>query len=342
MQPLDKLGQPLDKLGQPLDKLGQPLGKLGQPLDKLAQLAVNLRPMRIVIPDDYQNAVRTLACFSKLAGHDVTIYTDTAKDDDTLAARFAEADALVLIRERTGITDALLARLPRLKLITQTGKGTAHIDMEACARRGVKVAVGTGSPWAPAELTFALILAAMRRIPQEAASLRAGGWQSGLGTTLRGRTLGIFGLGKIGSIVAEYGRAFGMNVIARKRDTVNPHEIFEQSDVLSLHLRLTKETRGIVKADDLARMKPTALLVNTARAELIEPGTLVAALRNGRPGFAAVDVFEDEPVLSHELLAMDNVVATPHLGYVERDSYELYFGQAFDAIVDWDRRRPGG
>jgi D-3-phosphoglycerate dehydrogenase len=289
--------------------------------------------MNVVIPDDYQDAVRTLTCFSKLAGHDVTIYNDTVKDVELLADRFRDADALVLIRERTVITDALLERLPRLRLIAQTGKGTAHIDVQACERRGITVAVGTGSPYAPAELTFALILAAMRRIPQEAASLRAGAWQRELGTTLRGRTLGIFGLGKIGSLVADYGRAFGMHVIARKRDTPDPHEIFERSDVLSLHLRLTPETRGIVKAEDLARMKPTALLVNTARAELIEPGALVAALRAGRPGFAAIDVFEEEPVTSHPLLAMDNVVATPHLGYVERDSYELYFGQAFDAVV---------
>jgi D-3-phosphoglycerate dehydrogenase len=304
--------------------------------------------MRVVIPDDYQDAVRHLDCFAKLEGHDVAVFNDTLKDVDALAERFADADALVLIRERTAITDALLAKLPKLKLISQTGKGTAHIDMEACERRGVRVAVGTGSPYAPAELTWALVMAAMRRIPQEAARLRAGGWQSTLGTLLRGRTLGVWGYGKIGSLVAGYGRAFGMRVLAFGREgsqtrahadgfetTFEKQTLLEQSDVLSLHLRLTKETRGIVTAADLASMRRDALLVNTSRAELIEPGALVNALRAGRPGFAAVDVYEDEPVLraSHPLLALDNAVCTPHLGYVEKDSYELYFGQAFDAVL---------
>lgn len=305
--------------------------------------------MRVVIPDDYQDAVRGLSCFAKLAAHDVTIYNDTVTDVETLAERFRDADALVLIRERTAITDDLLAQLPRLKLISQTGKGTAHIDMDACARRGVAVAVGTGSPYAPAELTFALILASMRRVCSEAARLRAGAWQGELGRTLRGRTLGIFGYGKIGSLVAAYGRALGMNVIAWGREGSQSRaaadgfavssSLFEDADVLSLHLRLTKETRGIVTAADLARMKADALLVNTSRAELIEPGALEAALRAGRPGFAAVDVYEEEPVLgaAHPLLRLPNVLATPHLGYVEKDSYELYFGQAFDAINDRSR-----
>lgn len=309
--------------------------------------------MRIVIPDDYHDAVRSLDSFAKLAGHDVTIYTDTVKDVDALAERFADADALVLIRERTAITDELLAKLPKLKLIAQTGKGTAHIDMDACTRRGVEVAAGTGSPYAPAELTWALVLAAMRRICSEAASLRAGSWQQSLGTTVRGRTLGIFGYGKIGSLVAGYGQAFGMDVLAWGRETSltraanagfrtasSKEELFETSDVLSLHLRLTKETRGIVTAPDLARMKPASLLVNTSRAELIESNALVDALRNGRPGFAAVDVYEEEPIANanHPLLALDNALCTPHLGYVERDSYELYLGQAFNAIVELARR----
>jgi len=301
--------------------------------------------MHIVIPDDYQDAVRSLDCFAKLQGHDVTIHRDTVKDVDALAQRFADADALVLIRERTAITDALLARLPRLKLISQTGKGTAHIDVEACRARGIVVAVGTGSPYAPAELTWALVLAAMRRIPQEAARLRAGGWQSTLGTLLRGRTLGILGYGKIGSLVAGYGRAFGMRVIVRsgaaslERARVDGFEpasnLFAESDVVSLHVRLTKETRGLVTAADLAMMKRDALLVNTSRAELIAPNALVDALRAGRPGFAAVDVYEEEPILgaAHPLLALENAVCTPHLGYVEKDSYELYFGQAFDHVL---------
>jgi D-3-phosphoglycerate dehydrogenase len=301
--------------------------------------------MHIVIPDDYQDAVRHLACFSKLAGHEVTIFNDTVKDVDTLAERFRGADALVLIRERTSITDELLARLPRLRVISQTGKGTAHIDTEACERRGIRVATGTGSPYAPAELTWALVLAAMRRIPQETARLRAGGWQGELGSTVRGRTLGIFGYGKIGTLVAGYGRAFGMNVIVAGREGSRSRaiadglavaeDLFAESDVLSLHLRLTKETRGIVTAADLARMKSDALLVNTSRAELIEPGALEAALRAGRPGLAATDVYEDEPIVNanHPLLALSNTVCTPHLGYVERDSYELYFGQAFDNVI---------
>lgn len=304
--------------------------------------------MRILIPDDYQDAVRGLACFSKLAGHDVTVFTDTVKEIDALAERLQTAEALVLIRERTRISDALLERLPNLKLISQTGKGTSHIDMAACTRHGVVVAAGTGSPYAPAELTWALVLAALRHIPHEVARLRAGHWQSTLGTGLRGRTLGIWGYGKIGSLVAGYGRAFGMNVLVWGREgslsraqadgyatAADRQTLLEQADVLSLHLKLDKETRGIVTAADLARMKPDALLVNTSRAELIEPGALEAALRAGRPGFAAVDVYEEEPVLgaNHPLLALDNAVCTPHLGYVEKDSYESYFGQAFDQVV---------
>ena len=283
--------------------------------------------MHVVIPDDYQDAVRHLRCFAKLEGHRVTIFNDTVKDVDALAARFADADALVLIRERTRITRELLERLPKLQLIAQTGKGAAHIDLDACRERGVEVAVGTGSPHAPAELTFGLILAAMRRIPEEAASLRAGRWQSTLGTTLRGRTLGIFGHGRIGSLVAGYGRAFGMNVIIGGRDAQSQVAMFRDADVVSLHLRLTPDTRGIVTARHLAMMKPGALLVNTARAELIEPGALDAAVNRGLR--AAVDVFEDEPFRGE---LPESVLATPHIGYVERDSYELYFGEAFEAI----------
>lgn len=309
--------------------------------------------MNIVIPDDYQDAVRGLACFAKLAGHSVTIYNDTVKETDALVERFQEADALVLIRERTRITEALLERLPRLKLISQTGKGTAHIDLAACERRGIKVTAGTGSPYAPAELTWALVLAALRHLPHEVARLRAGHWQSTMGTGLRGRTLGIWGYGKIGTLVAGYGRAFGMDVriwgregsLSRARSdgyalAGSREELFQQSDVLSLHLKLSAETRGIVTASDLARMRPDALLVNTSRAELIETGALEAALRAGRPGFAAVDVYEQEPLIgamgaAHPLLALGNALCTPHLGYVERDSYESYFGQAFDQVVEF-------
>jgi D-3-phosphoglycerate dehydrogenase / 2-oxoglutarate reductase len=311
--------------------------------------------MKIVIPDDYQGAVAQLECYTKLAGHEVVIYRDTVKNIDILAERFRDADALVLIRERTAITAALLDRLPRLKLISQTGKGIAHIDVAACSARGVIVCTGTGSPVAPAELSFALILAAARRIPQEVKHLREGGWQSTLGTTLKGKTLGIYGYGKIGALVAGYGKAFGMRVlvwgsensIARAQadgyiTASDRAPFFAEADVLSLHLRLTRETRGLVSAADLARMKSSALLVNTARAELIEPGALVDALRAGRPGFAAVDVFEEEPVLGarHPLLQLENAICTPHLGYVEQESYELYFGQAFDHVIAFAAGKP--
>lgn len=302
--------------------------------------------MNIVISDDYQDAVRRLACYGRLAGHSVAIHRDTVKEPEQLAVRFKDADALVLIRERTRIGEELLARLPRLRLISQTGRGIAHIDLAACTRRGVAVAAAGGSPYATAELTWGLVLAAMRRIPLEWARMRAGQWQTTLGLGLRGRTLGIFGYGKIGSVVAGYGRAFGMRVLAWGREGSLSHaradgidtaasreELFEQADVLCLHLRLTPQTRGIVSAADLGRMKPEAVLVNTSRAELIETGALVGALQSGRPGFAAVDVYEDEPVTDHPLLHLDNVVCTPHLGYVERDSYELYFGIAFDQVL---------
>jgi D-3-phosphoglycerate dehydrogenase len=311
--------------------------------------------MNIVIPDDYQDAVRRLDCFAKLRGHDVTVFNDTVKDMATLEQRFRDADALVLIRERTAIDDKLLSRLPRLRLISQTGKGASHIDVEACTRRGVSVAVGTGSPYAPAELTWALVLAAMRRVPQEVSHLRSGGWQHVLGTTVRGRTLGIFGYGKIGSLVAGYGRAFGMNVLvwgregsqsrARRDDydiAESQRALFAESDVLSLHVRLDDSTRGIVTTADLGRMKPEALIVNTSRAELIEKGALENALRAGKPGLAAVDVYEEEPILGaqHPLLSMDSAVCTPHLGYVEKDSYELYFGQAFDNVLAFAEGKP--
>jgi D-3-phosphoglycerate dehydrogenase len=311
--------------------------------------------MRVMIPDDYQDAVRGLDCFAKLAGHAVTVFHDTVREIDALAERLEPAEALVLIRERTPVGEELLARLPRLKLISQTGKGTSHIDIAACTRRGVVVTAGTGSPYATAELTWALVLAAMRHLPREIERLRAGQWQSTMGTGLRGRTLGVWGYGKIGSLVAGYGRAFGMNVLVWGREgslsragadgytpAAGKTALLERSDVLSLHLRLNAETRGIVTAADLARMKPGALLVNTSRAELIEPGALAAALRNGRPGRAAVDVYEEEPVLgaAHPLLHLDNAVCTPHLGYVEKDSYESYFGQAFDEVVAFAAGHP--
>ena len=305
--------------------------------------------MKVSILDDYFDTVRTLPCFAKLAGHDVTIWNDHVQDTDALAERLRECEALVLIRERTQIRTPLLERLPRLRLISQRSV-YPHIDVESCTRLGIVVSSNqhAGTPsYATAELTWGLILAAMRQIPRQMASLRAGNWQMGVGSTLRGKTLGIYGYGRIGAAVAGYGRAFGMRVLvwareaSRERAMADGYEaaasreaFFADSDVLSLHMRLVPATRGIVTAADLARMKPSAVLVNTSRAPLIEPGALVAALRAGRPGMAAIDVYEEEPLrdTSHPLLSLENVVCTPHIGYVTRDEYELQFSDIFDQI----------
>jgi D-3-phosphoglycerate dehydrogenase / 2-oxoglutarate reductase len=306
--------------------------------------------MKISILDDYHDTVRTLSCFGKLAGHAVTIWNDHVQDTDALAARLADTDALVLIRERTQIRAPLLDRLPKLKLISQRSV-YPHINIEACTRLGILVSSSQhpGTPsYATAEMTFGLILAAMRQIPQQMASLKAGQWQIGVGATLRRKTLGIFGYGRIGSVVAGYGHAFGMNVLIWARPATlekaradgyataaSKEEFFAACDVITLHMRLVDATRHIVKANDLARMKPTALLVNTSRAPLIEPGALAEALCRGRPGMAAVDVYEQEPVrdTAHPLLNMPNVVCTPHLGYVTRDEFEVQFVDIFDQIV---------
>jgi len=313
--------------------------------------------MKISILDDYHDSVRTLQCFTKLAAHDVTIWNDHVQDTDALAERLKHAEALVLIRERTKIRAPLLERLHNLKLISQRSV-YPHIDIDACTRLGVVVSSDqhAGSPsYATAELTWGLVLAAMRQIPRQMSSLRAGKWQIGIGSTLRGKTLGIYGYGRIGSVVAGYGRAFGMNVsvwaraasLARARAdgyaaAASKEIFFETCDVISLHMRLLEATRGIVTAADLARMKPTALLVNTSRAPLIEAGALVSALRTGRPGMAAVDVYEDEPVRdrAHPLLNMDNVVCTPHVGYVSREEYEIQFADIFDQIIAYAAGTP--
>ncbi len=306
--------------------------------------------MKIAILDDYQNAVQTLDCFQKLNGHQVSIFQDHVEAPAAQAARLRKTEALVLIRERTPITEQLLALLPDLRLIVQTGKQAPHLDLAACTRHGVAViyAVPNGAekPYATAELTWGLILSAMRHIPQEVAALKAGQWQSAFGRALHGRTLGIFGYGKIGSLVASYGRAFSMHVLAWGREESRSHAqadgfevaasqnaLFSTSDVLTLHLRLNEQTRGIVSAEDLAKMKPSALLVNTSRADLIAAGVLENALRAGRPGYAAVDVYASEPVTDHPLLHLPNVVCTPHLGYVEKDSYEGLLGAAFDQLL---------
>lgn len=310
--------------------------------------------MRIVIPDDHQDCVRGLDCFARLAGHEVRVFNDTVKGTDALAARFADADAIVLTRERTRIDAALLDRLPRLRLISQTGKLAGHVDLEACTARGVVVAEGSGAGSATAEIAWALALASRRHLVSEANRLRQGLWQGHLGQQLCGQRLGVWSYGRIGRQVAGYGRAFGMQVWVWGREAstaaaradgfeVAPtrEDFFAQSDVISLHVRLNPETTGIVTGDDLARMKPTALLVNTSRAELIAPGALALALARGRPGFAAVDVYEEEPVLGahHPLLALPNVLCTPHIGYVEKDNYERYFGIAFDNIVAFAQGR---
>ncbi len=322
--------------------------------------------MNIIILDDYQDAVRKLDCARLLEPYSAKVFTNTVKGLGQLAVRLRDADVLVPIRERTQFPRALIEKLPRLKLISQTGRVGSHIDVEAATRQGVAVAEGVGSPVAPAELTWALIMAAMRRLPQYIGNLKHGAWQQsglkaasmpgnfGLGMVLAGKVLGIWGYGRIGKLVAGYGRAFGMRVVvwgrpeSRAQAVADGHSaadsqlaLFEQADVLSLHLRLTDSTRGLVKLEDLSRMKPTALLVNTSRAELVEDNALVAALNRGRPGMAAVDVFESEPILQgHPLLRLENAVCTPHIGYVEQDSYEMYFRAAFENIVNFIEKRP--
>ena len=322
--------------------------------------------MNIVILDDYQDAVRKLQCASRLDAFPAKVYTNTVKGIGQLAVRLKDADVIVLIRERTAITRQLVEKLPRLKLIAQTGRVGHHIDVGACTERGIAIAEGTGSPVAPAELTWALIMAAMRRLPQYVGNLKHGAWQQSglksasmppnfaLGSVLRGKILGIWGYGKIGQIVAGYGRAFGMHVMiwgseaSRQKAAqdgfvaaTTREAFFEESDVLSLHLRLHEATQGLVGLDDLSRMKPTSLFVNTSRAELLQADVLISALNRGRPGMAAVDVFETEPILQgHALLRLENCICTPHIGYVEQDNYELYFGAAFDNVVNFIKGTP--
>ena len=322
--------------------------------------------MNIVILDDYQDAVRKLACAAKLDAFPAKVYTNTVKGIGQLSVRLRDAEVIILIRERTQINRQLIEKLPKLKMIAQTGRVGSHIDVAACTERGVVVAEGVGSPVAPAELTWALIMAATRRIPQYVGHLKHGAWQQaglksasmpanfGIGTVLKGKTLGIWSYGKIGQLLAGYGRAFGMRVLIWGRDASqekalvdgfevanSKRELFDQSDVLSLHLRLSDETRGIVTLEDLSQMKPTALLVNTSRAELIEAEALISALNRGRPGLAAVDVFESEPILQgHALLRLENCICTPHIGFVEQDSYELYFGAAFDNVINFIKGTP--
>jgi D-3-phosphoglycerate dehydrogenase len=313
--------------------------------------------VKVSVLDDYFDTIRTLDCFAKLEGHDVTIWNDHVQDVDRLAGRLKDTVALVLIRERTQRRSLLLERLPRLKLISQRSV-FPHIDIDTCTKLGIVVSSGQHADtpsYATAELTWGLVLASARMIPQQVASLKAGNWQFGVGSTVRGKTLGIYGYGRIGAVVAGYARAFGMKVLVWAREpamakaradgyetAASKAAFFEQCDVISLHMRLVDATRGIVKAEDLARMKPTATLVNTSRAGLVEPGALVNALGAGRPGYAAVDVFEKEPLrdTGDPLLNMDNVVATPHIGYVSRDEYEIQFTDIFDQIVSYAAGTP--
>jgi D-3-phosphoglycerate dehydrogenase len=313
--------------------------------------------MNVTILDDYFDTLRTLPCFAKLAGHNVTVWSDHVQDTGALAERLRDTEVLVLIRERTAIRAPLLEQLPKLRLISQRSV-FPHIDVDACTRLGIVVSSNQHADtpsYAAAELTWGLVLAAMRRIPQEAAALRRGVWQSGVWQGLRGKTLGIYGYGRIGAVVAGYGRSFGMNVlvcarpVSLERARADGYEaargkpqFFEECDVVSLHMRLVEATRGVVNAEDLARMKPTALLVNTSRAGLIAPGALVGALRAGRPGMAAVDVYENEPLRdpAHPLLQMENVVCTPHLGYVTREEFEIQFSDVFDQVAAYAAGAP--
>ncbi|MBI2358737.1 MAG: D-2-hydroxyacid dehydrogenase family protein [Deltaproteobacteria bacterium] len=312
--------------------------------------------MKIAMIDDYQDAFRTLRCYAKLDGHEVLVYNDTEKDPARLAERLKDVEAVILTQQRSRFPRAVIERLPKLRLISQTGRNAGHIDVEACTERGIAVSAGgSGNPSPTAEVTWGLILAALRHIPYEVRRLREGHWQSTLGVGVRGKTLGIYALGRIGSLVANVGRAFGARVLcwgregslARAREAgyevaKSREAFFAESDIVSLHLPLNKETRGIVTREDLGRMKSTALIVNTSRAGLIAEGALVAALKAGRPGSAAVDVFEDEPVIgaAHPLLTMDNVVCTPHLGYVERNTYEEYYGVVVDQILAYAAGSP--
>ena len=312
--------------------------------------------MIIAIPDDYHGVVPQLSCFSRLKDHDVRVLREPAMPTGALLQNLRDADVIVPIRERTRFTGDIIAALPKLRLFSQTGRSTRHIDVSACTARGIAVAAGThASPNTVAEHTWALILSALRRVPQDAALMKRGEWRANFSTALRGKTLGIFGLGMIGKLIALPAPAFGMQILvygreasiaaARKADyevATSKADLFARSDVLCAMLRFTPATRGVVTAEDLALMKPSALFVNTARAELVAPGALVEALKNGRPGMAVTDVYENEPILQgdHPLLKLDQALCTPHTAWLERETYELYFGEAFDNAVAFLSGKP--
>jgi D-3-phosphoglycerate dehydrogenase / 2-oxoglutarate reductase len=312
--------------------------------------------MKIVVIDDYQDAFKTLKCFPKLNGHEVLVYSDPETNVEKIAERLKDAEAVVLTQQRTAFPRLLIEKLPKLKLIGQTGRAASHVDLAACTEKGIVVSAGgSGNPNATAELTWGLILSALRNLPSEVRRLKEGHWQSTLGVGVNGKTLGIYAYGKIGSIVAAAGKAFGARILCWGREgstgrakaagfeVANSRaEFFAQADILSLHLPLNNDTRGIVTGDDLERMKPSALIVNASRSGLIAKGALKAALQAGRPGRAAVDVYDVEPVLGakHPLLKMDNVTCTPHLGYVTRESYEEYYAVVVDDIVNFAAGKP--
>jgi D-3-phosphoglycerate dehydrogenase len=306
--------------------------------------------MKVHILDDWFDTLRGLPCFDKLSGHDVTVWSDHVEDLETLAARLQDADALVLFRERTRVTRALLERLPKLRLISQRGV-YPHVDVAGCTDQGVLLCsrqpAGGGVNYAAAELTWALIMMGMRDLPAQMAAAKAGRWQSGVGKTLRGRCLGLYGYGRIARAVAQYAGAFGLEVVwwgspeGRARAAADGRVLapsreafFAQSDIVSLHVRLKQETQGIITAQDLTQMHPGALLVNTSRAGLIEPGALLAALNAGRPGRAAIDVFDTEPLTdpNDPLLAHPSLIATPHIGFVTEDEFDKQFSDIFDQI----------
>ncbi len=311
--------------------------------------------MKITILDDYQNAIETLQCYGILKGQNVEILHETEKDPCRLASHIADTEILILTRERTEITDGLLSKLPNLKLISQTGKISNHLNLNACTRHHVAVAEGVGSPIAPAELAWALLMNTVRQIPQAIEGMKSGNWQINIGTTIYGKTIGIWGYGKIGQKIAQYAKVFGAKIIvwgsenSRKKAVEDGYEqsetkehFFKNADIITLHLRLTDKTHGIVNKTDLLSMKENSVLINTARAELIEKGGLQNVLKSGKNIFIGVDVYENEPIYdkNFELLKMKNVVCTPHLGYVEKNGYELYFGKAFENVINFINGNP--
>jgi D-3-phosphoglycerate dehydrogenase len=316
--------------------------------------------MKIAVIHDYADVFRGTRAYSRLQDHEVIIHTDAYTDPARVTEQVAGCDALLLTQQRVPLTRQTIERLPGLRFISQTGRNTNHLDVAACTQHGIVVSAGGGggggNPYSTtAELTWGLILASLRHLPYEVERLKQGHWHSTVGSRLFGRTLGVYAFGHIGAAVARVGRAFGMHVVCWGREgstararaegfeiAASRAAFFENADVLSLHLPGNRDTRGIITVDDLARMKPTALLVNTSRAPIIAEGALVDALRKGRPGFAAVDVYEEEPVVgvTHPLLQMPNALCTPHLGYAERDGYEALYTLAVDQLLAFAEGKP--